>query len=584
MLRTTPLRRLRRLAPGITAGALVLTGLAFANPAQAASPTQVVLTPVDVDMSATRATGHDDFLADGVHVWTEGSTSTDKAAGYFDVDEPLADVGEPTMDWANNVPADNYRPGMQLKVDFNGDGDVDGILVGEPIYADGTTFLGNEWWLAGGADRKAGLESPGVTIPVDAGQPSYRQNIATLDDWRALYPDAQVLQAGWSLGSGALGDGTIYGMTVGSTDYLFSNDETDTTKVLYPSDVDTSDTRATGHNDFRLTSGVHVWTEGATSTDKAAGYFPVNQPFRKIGEPTMTWRNTGASTARPGLQLVVDIDGDGTPDGILVGEPIYADIANATNWWLSGGSATQAFKDLAPSDDGGNGSSWNGTLAEWRAALPATAEVLASGWSLGSGVKGDGVIDSIKVGRTTYTFTGRNRAPAAPTIKASATAGGTVNVTLPATDADGDALTYTADRGTVTGNQLTIPVPTDATGTYTVTYTADDGRGGVTDGTVSIRVTKASTKAKVAVKPSKPTTRKKARIIIHVTSKGATRTGTLVVRDNGHIVARRVVSHGKTKFVVNRKLTKGRHVIRVAYSGTASTKAAKAKAVVKVRR
>ena len=533
---------------------------------------------------ATRATGHNDFLSDGVRVWTEGSTSTDKAAGYFDVDKPLAGLGEPSMDWSNNLPSENYRPGMQLKVDFNGDGDTDGILVGEPVYADGTTFLGDEWWLAGGTDRKVDLESPGTALPVDAGQPSYRQNIATLADWSSLYPDAEVLQAGWSLGSGALGDGTIYGMTVGDTDYLFSNDEVDTTKTLYPSDVDTSDTRATGHNDFRLTSGVHVWTEGATSTDKAAGYFPVDQTLREAGEPTMDWRNNGTSTARPGLQLVVDIDGDGTPDGILVGEPIYKDIANATNWWLSGGSATQAFKDLAPSDDGGNGSEWNGTLAEWRKALPATARVVASGWSLGSGVKGDGVIESITVGRTTYTFTGKNRAPAAPTVKASSTSGSTVSVTLPATDADGDTLTYTANRGTVTGNKLKVSVPATVVGAYLVTYTANDGRGGVAEGTVNIRVRKASTTVKLVVKPKKLTTRTKAKIVIHVRSLGTTRGGAILVHDNGHLTAYRLVSHGNTKFVIHRKLTKGQHTIRLAYAGTQTTHAAKTKVVVNVKK
>ncbi|WP_418058788.1 Ig-like domain repeat protein [Pimelobacter simplex] len=580
----TPHRRLRRLTLGLTAGTLTLTGLALASGPTATAAVQVELTPVHVDTSATRATGHNDFLADGVRVWTQGSTSTDKAAGYFDVNLPLAGVGEPSMDWSNNLPAQNYRPGMQLKTDFNGDGDVDGILVGEPVLADGTTFLGNRWWLAGGADRKADVESPGVTLPVDGTQPSYRQNLASLDDWRALFPNARVLQAGWSLGSGALGDGTIFGMTVGNTDYLFSNDEASATKKLYPSDVDTTQTRATGHNDFRPTSGVRVWTEGSTSTDKAAGYFPVGERLGAVGEPTLAWRNNGASTARPGLQLVVDIDADGTADGILVGEPVYKDIAASVNWWLSGGSATQAFKDLAPSDDAGNGSSWNGTLAEWRAVLPAHAQVLASGWSLGSGVKGDGVVESIKVGRTTYTFSGKNRAAAALPVSASAPAGTSVVVTLPATDADGDTLTYTAPRGTVAGNRLTVAVPADAAGAYPVAYTADDGRGGQAQGTVTINVTKARATATLTIKPVVVTTAKTVRIVVRVASSGATQNGAVVIRDNGRVVGRGKVAQGKATIVLARKLAVGTHRFKAAYAGTSFTLPATAKGSVRVLR
>ena len=41
---------------------------------------------------------------------------------------------------------------------------------------------------------------------------------------------------------------------------------------------------------------------------------------------------------------------------------------------------------------------------EAREALPDEANLLYAGWSLGSGVKGDGIINSITVGLTTYTF------------------------------------------------------------------------------------------------------------------------------------------------------------------------------------
>ncbi|WP_436697852.1 Ig-like domain-containing protein [Nocardioides sp. BYT-33-1] len=573
----------RRAGVLVSALALAATGVALAD-APAAHAVQVALTPSQIDTSATRANGHHEFLADGVRVWTTVGDAQAKAAGYFDVNLPLDDVGEPSMDWANNTPAQNYRPGLQLKTDFNGDGDIDGILVGEPIMADGTTFLGNRWWLAGGTDRKANVESPGVTLPVDGTQPSYRQNIATLDDWRAAFPDAEVVQAGWSLGSGALGDGVIYGITVGGTEHLFTGDEQTVTRTIYPSDVDLSQTRATGHHEFRLTSGVRVWTEGATSTDKAAGYFAVGMPFAEIGEPRMDWRANAGSTARPGLQLVVDIDGNDSPDGILVGEPIYQDIAVATNWWLSGGSATQAFKDLAPSDDGGNGSSWNGTLAEWRAALPATAQVLSSGWSLGSGVQGDGVIESITLGRTSYVFTGKNRVAESAFATVATTAGSTVSFTLPATDPDGDVLTYRVDRGTVADNKVTVQVPADFVGDLPVGYTADDGNGGISDGVVTLQVGKASSSATLRIKPAKVTAKQKVKVVVRIVSTGATTGGAVVVRSGGDVVGSGTVVGGKVKVKLDRKLAAGNRKLKVAYAGTAATLPVQAKVVVKVAR
>lgn len=573
MLPEAPTRRLRRFSACVTVTAVSAAGLALAGAPQARAA-QVALTPVQVDTSATRATGHNDFLADGVRVWTEGSTSTDKAAGYFDVDLPLAAIGEPAMDWANNTPENNYRPGMQLKTDFNGDGDVDGILVGEPIHADGTEFLGDRWWLAGGADRKTDLESPGVTLPADPAEPAYRRNLAPLDEWRTLFPDARVIEAGWSLGSGALGDGVIYSITVGGTDYLFTNAQAETTRVLHPSDVDTSETRATGHNDFRITSGVRVWTEGSTSTDKAAGYFAVGKPFDEVGEPRMQWRANGANTLRPGLQLVVDIDGDTTPDGILVGEPffadgtpLYKDIAFATNWWLTG-SATDAFKEIAPSDDGGNGSPHNGTLAEWRAALPDEATVVSAGWSLGSGVKGDGVIEAITVGTTTYTFTGRNRAPQAPDTTVRTRAGGTVTFTLPGSDPDGDQLAYEADRGTLAGDEVTLEAAPDFVGTVPVHYTVDDGRGGAASGTVTVVVARALSTTTMRVRPAEPTTSRKVRVVVRVTSDGLVDGGRVLVHDDGRVAGTGTLADGRATVTLARKLAKGVHTLRVRFTGT----------------
>jgi len=178
----------------------------------------------------------------------------------------------------------------------------------------------------------------------------------------------------------------------------------DGTITITPSSnlLNTEETRTAGHVDFGDHS-LHVWTEGATSNDKAAGYFPVQMPLADVGEPSMVWRfNDAALPAVPGQQIVFDadnVDGNNNDYNVLVGEPVYGNV-----WWLTGGSS-QTAKDADPSgaQNGGNGSEWFGTLEQWRTALP-NAQVLAGGFSLGSGVHGDGTLVSMTYGTTTYEF------------------------------------------------------------------------------------------------------------------------------------------------------------------------------------
>lgn len=168
--------------------------------------------------------------------------------------------------------------------------------------------------------------------------------------------------------------------------------------IFVPDDFATSlsDTRATGHYAV-VGTGLRVWTDGATSTDKVAEYVATSTPLASAGEPSLDFTNTSGG-GTPGAQLVVDFDADGTADGILVGEPgVYGN-----DWWL-GNSARQFVKDGAPSHTGGSGSANHGTLDQWRAAFPS-AQVRAFGFSLGSGVKGDGVLNAIDFAGTRYTF------------------------------------------------------------------------------------------------------------------------------------------------------------------------------------
>ncbi|MGY1714154.1 hypothetical protein ACI78R_06840 [Geodermatophilus sp. SYSU D01106] len=168
--------------------------------------------------------------------------------------------------------------------------------------------------------------------------------------------------------------------------------------VYVPEDFvdDLSDTRATGSYDL-VGAGLRIWTTGSTGTDKVAEYVAADDvSLAEAGEPELHFTNTSGGGA-PGFQLVVDFDGDTSPDGILVGEDVYGD-----DWWATN-SAKPFVKSGAPVTGGGSGSAWHGTLDGWRAAFP-DAEVLAWGFSLGSGVKGDGVITSVDFAGTTYTF------------------------------------------------------------------------------------------------------------------------------------------------------------------------------------
>jgi uncharacterized Zn-binding protein involved in type VI secretion len=569
-------RRLGRLGTGLTAGAIAAAGLVFAG-APAAHAADALLTPVDVNTDATRATGHNDFLADGVHVWTEGATSTDKAAGYFDVHQPLADVGEPTLDWSGTLPA---VPGLQLTTDFDGDGDVDGILVGEPAY-------GGNWWVGSIQDQSV-FDAPNTPPTEGGGGGTYN---GTLDQWRTAYPNAEVIQAGWSLGSGVHGDGILYGISVGDTDYQFSDEQTETTEVLHPADVVHPDTRATGHNDFRQTSGVRVWTEGNTSTDKADGYFTVDQLIDEVGEPSMKWRANGTSnTLKPGLQLVVDIDGNGSPDGTLVGErsyangnPLYRENFGLTNWWLTNGS-TPGFKALAPSDAGGYGSGWNGTLAEWRDALPANAKVVAAGWSLGSGVKGDGVIESITVGLTTYTFTAKNQAPVAVDASISSVAGGSISFPLPASDADGDPLTYTIEGQPDADGVLEHTFGRRFIGTATFHYTVNDGRGGTDSGIVTVTVKRAPTTSTLDTFPAGTIdTSSNVRIRLTVATTGYISGTSFVVRVDGVKYGTFILDGDGVVWITIGHMSAGQHDFSAVVRKGLYTKGSTAQATIQVQ-
>lgn len=176
-----------------------------------------------------------------------------------------------------------------------------------------------------------------------------------------------------------------------------------------------SDTRATGHYEV-VGSGLRIWTEGSTSTDKVAEYVAAGVPLAGVGEPSLDYTPT-SGTIPPGFQLVTDLDGDGVRDSILIGEAVYAG-----EWWAAN-SSSQFVKDGAPATGGGFGSPYHGTLDEWREKFP-DARVLAFGFSLGSGVKGDGILNGLTFGDDRYTFSDKPADTTGPVLTCDVAAPG----------------------------------------------------------------------------------------------------------------------------------------------------------------
>ena len=151
------------------------------------------------------------------------------------------------------------------------------------------------------------------------------------------------------------------------------------------------DTRADGRVEY-VDGGLHVWTLSNTSAAKVSEGIAHSFPLKNTGVLDLAW--TG-STPPPGINLFVNFGADG--NGTLVYESVYGQ-----DLWLTNGSSA-AVKANAPVNGGGNGSQWHGTINQWLEKYP-DAQVVGIAYSLGSGVLGDGVISSITVNCTVFTF------------------------------------------------------------------------------------------------------------------------------------------------------------------------------------
>ena len=157
--------------------------------------------------------------------------------------------------------------------------------------------------------------------------------------------------------------------------------------TVHTTDMSTWTTTGAEHME-PVDGGLHISTDGAKVSALKPGGFGL------LDNPHASMDFVGSGTA-PGLQAVVFINGNWA--GTLVGESDHY----GENWWATN-ATLGAF---APQTGSGQGSQWFGTLPDWASSLKGNGgRVEAVGFSLGSGVAGDGVIRSMTFGGTTFTF------------------------------------------------------------------------------------------------------------------------------------------------------------------------------------
>ncbi len=179
------------LCPTVTQCVTITQGDAFTN-----------LNTTAANFAETRATGHAEFTVDGLHIWTEGTTSTDKVAFYTNAYLPASwtALGEPSISYTGSGGA---TPGFQLGADRDGNGTWDGYVVREPAYAAGY------WW-----SNKA------FGVPAGAGYPSFAP-LGGADSYLSNNPNIAPTNYGFSLGSGVKGDFVVKSLTIGCVEHPF---------------------------------------------------------------------------------------------------------------------------------------------------------------------------------------------------------------------------------------------------------------------------------------------------------------------------------------------------------------------------
>ncbi len=373
------------------------------TPPLAAGPAASNLDSNGWTFSQTRAKGHNQFVAGGLRIYTEDSSTLSKAAGYHPIDIALADVGTVGIEFAAGF---DKRPGLQLAFDKDGDGGFDGYLVGEPW----ANFVsGDGWSLTTDGDwNKAQFwnSNAALGLPDGWGYP----NAGTLADYLSAWPSARITSYGYSLGSGVFGDATITSITVGCQTSTFSTA------------VAAAPTATVTVNEYDISADADPyagWHEGySTNTGRS---FSVESDGLHFGAPQHSQPIYGFATpiANPDLEALataanVDVIagnvafqlplfyGGATPsspwfttlriENLPLGEQHFA----VTDTWVT----SSAIKDAAGTVLLAGGSKLS--LADWSALFTSLGNVQ----SLGFAVQADAaaVVESVTANGTKYVF------------------------------------------------------------------------------------------------------------------------------------------------------------------------------------
>ena len=358
-------------------------------------PTLVSADNQFADYQDTRSKGHYEFTASGLRIYTDDNSSLAKVAWYHTVDYSLASIGQPTMEY---TATSGIKPGMQIALDKDGNGTLDGILVGEP------DAYGNNWW----SNANFGIAS-------GMGYTSY----GTLNDYLAANPSARVMAVGFSLGSGVLADGVLASLTFGCHKWVFQNrlpapcsvtSQTYTDKwgegSMYP-EVGAYPSATAGSYVFKA-DGLYLSTPAVESYADGlmdAGATNLSDIDAMSYKTLRLATSTGADYFAPSYILYVDLDGDeATTDDqtYLFYEPVYNGAVQTGVWqtWdvLAGGNSTWWSFELSGGDPT---LTWSDIVATYPNAV-----ALAYGFNQGTYNQGtDSAVQDIQFDCATTHFT-----------------------------------------------------------------------------------------------------------------------------------------------------------------------------------
>lgn len=244
----------------------------------------------------TRSAGHAEYVAGGLHTFTDDATSNAKVSWGHTLSGPLSDLGTAALNYTATT---GIAPGINVFVTFASG--LNGTLVWESVYG------GADWWLTTGS-------SAGIVAPETGGGFGSNRH-GTIDEWLAAYPGATMTGFAFSLGSGVHADGILHSITVDCTVYSFdhitplipvevapatSTDPTCDTGATYtlpeqPTGIKYALDAVTG---IRPVAGTFTLADGDTVTVVAhsiAGYVPVNASWTFTGASAIAAQSTDAS-------------------------------------------------------------------------------------------------------------------------------------------------------------------------------------------------------------------------------------------------------------------------------------------------